>query len=266
MSYKKRVDALRLVSETADDTIRKNVRSNLRSLGLTSSAASTFLALVSCSPTSATTICNGARIPDSRVYCALEELRSKGMITVQFGTPNLYKALSPKGVFTNLKQQLTREHTEKIRRLEDLAQKIEVVRKRTQGSNEIELAHIIKGARNILGKMNKLIASAKKETTALISDPDALKGPKDGLIGAEERGVNIRMAAPSAQTRKAGIKELGVMRQLRCERCVLVVDQRTLLTVSNWKSGDMHAMMTRDSSLITMALRNFTNPICCVKT
>ena len=265
MSYELEVDQLKQQSETVDETVRENIRSALRSLGLTSSASSTFLALLSRPYASASTICNEAGIPDSKVYYALEELRSKGMITVQFGTPNLYKALSPREALTNLKQQLTQDYAEKNQKIDDLFQRLEAVRSKMQGSDEMELAYIIKGARNVVGKMNELIANARKDVTALISDPHMLEQIKEALLKAEERGVKVSLAAPSQQIKRKGLDQIGDVKRLHCECCVLVVDQRTLLAVSNWRSENMHAMMTQDKSLITMTLQNFNNPACCTR-
>lgn len=256
---------MRQASESAEEILKEDIRSGLKALGLTSGAASVLLALASRPNASATTICNEAGIPDSKVYYALEELRSKGMITVQYGTPNLYKALSPREALANLKRQLTEEHTERIQRADDLIEKLEAINARSGGSDEVELAYIIKGEKNVLGKMNELIANAKKEIVALISGPGILKEIRDSLARAKEKGVKVGLAVPLAQIRKAGVKDLGEVKQLRCECCVLVADQRILLVVSNWDSSDIHAMMTRDRSLITMTLQNFTNPSCCIR-
>lgn len=252
-------------SEPAEDALKEDIRSGLKALGLTSGAASVLLALTSRPNSSATTICNEASIPDSKVYYALEELRSKGMITVQFGTPNLYKALNPKEAFVNLKRQLTEEHTERIQRADDLVGRLEAISARAGGSDEVELAYIIKGEKNVLGKMNELTADAKKEIVALISDASILMGIKNSLARADARGVKVGLAVPSAHLRRAGVKDLGEVKQLRCVCCVIVADQRTLLVVSNWDSNDIHAMMTQDKSLITMTLQNFTNPSCCIR-
>jgi len=254
------------MDEPADEALKENVRSGLKSLGLTSASASVFLALIPRSNASATTICNEAGVPDSKVYYALEELQSKGMITVQHGAPNLYKALSPKEALANLKKRLTEEHLEKVERADDLAEKLEAMRSRARGSDEVELAYIIKGTRNVLGKMIELIADARKEITALISDQRILQEVKDPLHKASERGVEVNLAIPPTQMKKVGAKAIGQLRQLHCECCVLVTDRRTLFAISNWRSSDMHAMMTQDRSLITMTLQNFTNPSCCTRT
>jgi len=251
---------------SSDQVLKENIRSALRSLGLTSSASSAFLTLISRPSASATTICNDAGIPDSKVYYALEELQSKGMITVQHGTPNLYKAFSPKEAMSRLKDQLTQDHVEKLHKADELLQMLETVHLRAKGSSEVELAYIIKGTGNILEKMKSLIQDAKREIIALIFSPKILQEIREPLLKAEERGVKVGLAIPSSQIRKTPIKELRQVRHLRCECCALVVDQRTLLTVSNWNSGDIHAMMTQDRSLITLAIQNFTNPACCTRT
>lgn len=254
------------MSEPADEALKENIRSSLKSLGLTSTGASVFLALVSRPNASAATICNEAGVPDSKVYYALEELQSKGMIVVQFGTPNLYKALSPKEALASLRKRLTEEHIEKIQRVDDLAEKLEAVHSRAQGSDEVELAYIIKGRRNVLGKMTELVAGARKEITALISDQKILKEIKDPLYRAGERGVEVNLAIPSTQMKKAATKGIGQLKRLHCDCCILVADRRILFAISNWRSSDMHAMMTQDKSLITMTLQNFTNPSCCTGT
>jgi len=253
------------VGKPSYEVLKENVRSALKALGLTSSAASAFLTLITRPSASATTICNEAGIPDSKVYYALEELQSKGMITVQHGTPNLYKAVSPKEALSRLKDQLTQDHDEKLHRADDVVQMLETLHLRAQGSDEVELAYIIKGTGNVLEKMKNLIQDAKREIVALICSPKILQDIREPLLKADARGVSVGLAIPSSQIKKTRIKELQQVRHLRCECCILAVDQRILLTVSNWNSRDMHAMMTQDRSLITMALQNFTNPACCTK-
>lgn len=256
---------MRSVTEPAEKTLKEDIRSSLRSLGLTSTAASAFLALMSRPQASATTICNEAGIPDSKVYYALEELQSKGMITVQYGTPNLYKALAPREALASLKKQLTKEHMEKNQIVEDLGQKLEAVHARAQGSDDVELAYIIKGTRNVLAKMTEILSSSRKEIVALICDGGILQKVRDSLQKAGERGVEVRLAIPSTQLKKMKIEGIQELRRLRCECCVLVSDRRTLVVVSNWRSSGMHAMLTQDKSLITMTLQNFANPACCTK-
>jgi len=250
----------------SDQVLKENVRSALKALGLTSSASSAFLALISRPSASATTICNEAGIPDSKVYYALEELQSKGMITVQYGTPNLYKAVSPKEALSRLKDQLTQDHVEKLHKADALLQMLEALHLRAQGSSDVELAYIIKGTGNVLEKMKNLIQDAKREIIALIFSPKILQEIREPLLKADERGVSVGLAIPSSQIRKTPIKGLRQVKHLRCECCALVVDQRTLLTVSNWNSSNIHAMMTQDRSLITLAIQNFTNPSCCTRT
>jgi sugar-specific transcriptional regulator TrmB len=251
------------MSGAVEEVLREDIRSGLRGLGLSSSAASALVALMSRSSASATAICNEAGIPDSKVYYALEELRSKGMITVQYGTPNLYRALSPREALANLKRQLAEEYAEKARRADELARKLEAIRVKAGGSGEVELAYIIKGERNVLGRMNELIANARREVVALISGGAVLEKILRSLHDADRRGVKIYLAAPKTLLRKISVKDLGEVRRLLCECCMLAVDQSILLVVSNWNSSDMHAMMTQDRSLIALAARNFSNPNCC---
>jgi len=254
------------VGERAEEALKGSIRSSLKSLGLTSTGASVLLALISRPTASAAAICSESGVPDSKVYYALEELQSKGMITVQYGTPNLYKALSPKEALASLKKRITDEHVEKMQRVDDLAENLEAVHSRARGADEVELAYIIKGTTNVLRKMTELIAGARKEITALISDRKILQEIKDSLHRAGGRGVEVSLAIPSTLIKKAGIRGIGQLKRLHCECCILVTDRRTLIAVSSWRSSDMHAMMTQDRSLITMTLQNFTNPRCCTGT
>ena len=93
-----------------NQSVREGLISELKALDLSTIAAKTYLALLYKPGASASFLCNETGVPDSKIYYALNELSKKGMIVVQEGTPNTYRALHPKAVsYTHLTLPTNRE-------------------------------------------------------------------------------------------------------------------------------------------------------------
>ncbi len=236
----------------------------LNDLGLSSHETKAYLTLLFHPSSSAGSLSKKTSIPDSKIYYALDSLAKKGMIIIQQGTPKLYKALNPKEAISNLKQQMKKEFNEKIRKADDLAQKLSPLYETSEGAEEIELAYILRGLRNITNKMNELIKSSQKEVTVLISSPSIFQRIKNSLIDAKKRDVKIKIALNSTPEEIKDLKNLGSIKLLNCPCCILISDMMTLITVSNWKDENCSAIMTSDKNMIRISKEYFENPKCCL--
>lgn len=214
-------------------------------------------------------LCKETGIPDSKIYYALDGLSKKNMLIVQRGNPNIYVPMPPKDAIANLKQQLTERLNEKIKEADVLVDMLTPVYESAAKPDELEVAYIIRGRKNMINRMKTLIAAARKEITIFISHPEVLKGLKESLTEAKEkRRVKLNIAMTREIFEREDTSDLGKIRLLSCpiEQSVeslgmLITDMSTLITVSDW--FEEVAMLTQDENLIRVCRDYYDNPACC---
>ncbi len=214
-------------------------------------------------------LCKETGIPDSKIYYALDGLSKKGMILVQKGNPNIYLAVPPKDAIAILKNQLTETLNEKIKEADALVDMLTPIYDSAEKSEELEVAYIIRGQRNIINRMKAIIENTRKEITIFISYPTVLKALKESLINAKEkRKVKLNIAMTREVFEKEDASNLGQIRLLCCspEHSIdtlgmLISDMKTLLTVSDWM--DEAALLTQDQNLIRVTKDYYDSPSCC---
>ncbi len=214
------------------------------------------------------TLCKETGIPDSKIYYALDGLSKKGMIEVQKGNPNIYLPTSPKEAVANLKNQLTENLNEKLKEADVLVDMLTPIHESAERPDELEVAYIIRGQKNIISRMKALIETARKEITVFISYPAVLKGLKEALIEAKEkRGVTLNIALTQEVYENENASDLGDIRLLCCSPDsvstvgMIISDMKTLLTVSDW--SEESALLTQDQNLIRIARNYYNSPSCC---
>jgi len=251
---------------------RDRIVSRLRELGLSSHEALAYATLLRHSSMTASTLCKETGIPDSKIYYALDGLSEKGMLIVQKGNPNIYLPMPPRDAIVNLKEQLTEEFNEKTKEADVLADLLTPIYESVEKSEELEIAYIIRGRRNIINRMKALIETARKEVTIFVSYGGVLGELKDSLIKArEKRKVNLNVAVTQEVFEKEDLSDLGHILLLCCppdlasidSLGMLITDVKTLLTVANWV--DETAILTQDQNLIRVCRSYFDNPTCCTK-
>jgi len=195
------------------------------------------------------------------------------MLVVQKGNPSVYLPVSPKEAVGNLKNQLTENLKEKIKeadaRARVLIDMLMPIYESVEKSEELEVAYIIRGQKNIINRMKALVETAHKEVTAFISYAAVLRGLKEALIDAKERRrVKLNVAMTPEVFEEEDCSYLGEVRLLRCsgEQSIdslgmLISDMKTLITVSDWM--DEAALLTQDRNLIRVAKDYFDSPSCC---
>ena len=246
--------------EKISPTVVENLSSKLKMLGLSTYAAKTYLALVSKPSASAGLLCTETGIPDSKMYYALSELQKKGLIITQSGTPNMYKALHPKEAIGSLKQQLNEELTQKTSQADSLADSLAPLFESVEGKEEIELAYVIRGKKNIVKKMRDLIDSAKREAVVYISEKELLQELTPTIKNARKR-VQVKLALLRKLAKTANLEFDDHVKMLKCRCNMVIADMKTLITISG--GGDGIAIMTNDKALITMSREYYENPSCC---
>jgi len=236
--------------------------SRLKDLELPTHEAMAYITLLTHSNMTASALCKETGIPDSKIYYALDGLSKKGMLIVQRGNPNIYRPVPPKEAVASLKQQMTEAFNEKMIEADVLVDVLTPVYESAEKSEELEVAYIIRGQKNIINRMKTLIEAARKEITIFIPYPAVLRDLKESLTEAKEkRRVKLNIAVTQEVFEKEDSSNLGDVRLLCCSVGMLISDLSTLLTLSDWIEET--AMLTQDHNMIRVARDYYDNPACC---
>jgi len=188
---------------------KEKILSQLKELGLSTYEAATYVTLLVHPNIPASTLCKETGIPDSKIYYGLHGLLKKGMIIVQKGVPKIYRAAHPKEAIANLKNLLMEILNEKMEKADTLINVLSPIYESAEKQQEIELAYIIRGQRNIIRKMSDLIKSARKEITLLISHLSIIQSLKTTLNNAKQRRVTLNLAVAQEVLKKENPAEFG---------------------------------------------------------
>jgi sugar-specific transcriptional regulator TrmB len=244
---------------------RDRIVSRLKELDVSTHEALAYVTLLTRPKMTAAGLCKETGIPDSKIYYALDGLSKKGMLIVQKGNPNIYMPTPPNDAIANLKNQLTESLNEKMKEADALADILMPMYDSTERSEELEIAYIVRGQKNVINRMKALVETARKEITIFIAYPDAFKELKESLQEAKEkRRVKLNIAMTKDVFEMGGSSDLGEIRLLHCSvdsLGMLISDMKTLLTVSDWTDGA--ALLTQDQNLITVTKDYFDSPSCC---
>ena len=245
-----------------ETVVRERMVSRLKELELPTQEAMAYVTLLTHSNMTAGALCKETGIPDSKIYHALDGLSKKGMLVVQRGNPNVYHPVPPKETVASLKQQISEAFNEKMMEADVLVDVLTPIYESADKSEELEVAYIIRGQKNIINRMKALIEAARKEITIFISVPAVLRELKESLKEAEEkRRVKLNIAVTQEVFEKEDSSNLGDVRLLCCSVGMLISDLNTLLTLSDWM--DETAMLTQDHNMIRVARDYYDNPACC---
>ena len=236
--------------------------SRLKELELSTHEAMAYVTLLTHSNMTAGALCKETGIPDSKIYHALDGLSKRGMLIVQRGNPNIYRPVPPREAIANVKHQMTEAFNEKMMEADVLVDVLTPVYESAEKSEELEVAYIIRGQKNIINRMKALIEASRKEITIFVSIPAVLRELEEPLTEARERRrVKLNIAVTREIFEKENSPDLGHVRLLCCSVGMLISDMNTLLTLSDWM--DETAMLTQDRNMIRVARDYYDNPACC---
>lgn len=249
---------------------RDRIVTRLKDLGLSSYEALVYTTLLKHSSMTASMLCKETDIPDSKIYYVLDGLDKKGMLTMQKGNPSFYRSVAPKDALLNLKERLAQEFKEKTNEIEVLADLLTPVYESVEKSEQLEVAYIVRGQKNIINRMKALIETAHQEVAIFISYPGIIDELKESLVAAKDkRRVKIYIGVTKTVYEKSDFSGLKPVGLLCCSPDLpsldtlgmLITDAKTLLTISNWI--DETAMLTQDPNVIRVVRSYFDNPTWC---
>ncbi len=247
-----------------EDIAANQIISQLKELGLSTHEALTYTTLLTHPNMTANALCSETKIPDSKIYYALDALSKKGMITVQQSTPSIYRAIAPNEAITNLKQQLKDELDGKIKQADVVISKLTPIYDSAEKPEELEIAYILRGRKSIVNRMKTLIQSSKREITIFMTLPEVLQEIHPALKEAKEKKrIKLNLAVTSQIADSQELADLGDVRILYCNLAMFISDMKTLVTLTNWPNEV--ALMTQDQGIIRAGRDYYDNPRCCGK-
>ncbi len=245
-----------------NDAIAKDrILQGLKNLNLSTYEAEVYATLLAHPSMSASALCKQTGISDTKIYYALDGLSEKGMLIVRNSSPKIYKPVPPNEAISNLKQRLTEKLKEELKEADVLVDMLVPIYESAEKQDELEVAYIINGKINIENKMKALMASAKREITFFVSYPMLYRDLEQALREALNHRIKLNVAMTEQMLKTENIKGLGDTRQLCCDVTLLIIDMKTLVTVTDLKFSET-AMLSQDQNLIRVARDYYENSMC----
>jgi len=136
----------------------------LKELGLSEYEAHAYACLLRHGVLTAQEVSNGADVPQSRVYDALDELKQKGFINVQPGRPKKFGPIEPETAIEHFCEFKQRQYDEELSRVKRLGEHLaDTLEDKTQPTEQSEICWTYSDRHRILEKLSELTASATSE-------------------------------------------------------------------------------------------------------
>lgn len=164
---------------------------HLEALGLSAYAARTFVALQTIGEATARDISEVASVPRTRVYDAVEELQSWGLVDVQQSTPKQFWAVSSETTSRRFESEVSYRLDELVSALDSLG---EVSR-----SEEQQGVWTVTGEETVSDRVIDFIENAEDELVYMTVEELLTDTLVEHLQSANERGVTIRLGAMSPE-------------------------------------------------------------------
>ena len=204
----------------------------LETLGLSSYAARTLVALFSIGEGTARDISEVSEVPRTRVYDAIDELRQHGLVDVQQSSPQQFWAVSPETTGRTFQREFSHRIDTLLEALDDLPT--------SSITEEQRGVWTVTGRETITERILDFIAAAEDEIVFTTIDSLLTDDVVAALQDASDRGVSIKLGAMSVETEKTineVVPEADLFETMwewsdsPAGRLLLVDQQRTLVSV-----------------------------------
>lgn len=174
------------------------VKFQLTNMGLNEYQASALAHLMFLGETKATTLSKASGVPNARIYGVLDELSQKGLIIIRPGRPALYAPLTPQEIADALETATREDIRRELTIIQSYRGEFEKASERVflkAGTSEqrTSLIRIISVGEVSLEETKKLYRQAKEKLMISTRAMEYVDEVKDELVGAVERGVDVRM-------------------------------------------------------------------------
>lgn len=238
------------MSADPPDQARSTAVKQLKSLGLSTYAARTLVALVSLGEGTAQDVSDVADVPRTRVYDAVDELRNQGLVDVQQSTPKRFWAISTETTGRYFEQ----EYAHRVNTLTEALDALEPV----ENTAEQRGVWTVTGRGTVTDRVTDFVGTAEEEIVFMTVEDLLTEEIIDSLGTASDRGVSIRLAemSQSAETslrnEVPGAKwfdSLWDWSETPAGRLLMVDQRKTLVSVLVPGNGD-HPPEPRDETAI----------------
>jgi sugar-specific transcriptional regulator TrmB len=222
----------------------------LTALGLSTYAARTFVALVSLGEGTAQDVSEIADVPRTRVYDAVEELQTRGLVDVQQSTPKRFWAISTE----TTGRQFEQEYANRVSLLTEALGTLESVER----SSEQRGVWTVTGRDTVTSRVEDFIEAADAEIVYMTVGDLLTEAIITRLAAASDRGVSIKLAAMSQSTEATFRDEVPGAQPFEslwdwsdtpAGRLLMVDQEKTLVSVLVPGEGD-HPPAPRDETAI----------------
>lgn len=166
-----------MTEETHDEAVDR-----LKTFGLSTYAARTFVALVELGSGTAEEVSDAVDVPRTRVYDAAEELRDRGLVTVEDATPRRFHPASV-GVAG---RTLEREFLARVDDLTDALASMEASDR--EGAGTVET---VTGSDAVTAELRSMVADAEREVVYASGEVSPTETELSELRAAAERNVRV---------------------------------------------------------------------------
>lgn len=204
--------------------VQTNFLTKLKDFGLNSYESKIWTALLSREVSTAGELSDIANVPRSRSYDVLESLEKKGFVIMKQGKPIKYIVVPPEEVIERIKKKVKETSEKQIDLMNKLKSKQIIDELNTLYSQGIdliepsELTGSIKGRFNLYNHLESMIKNAK-ESVIISTTANGLERKhyalKNILSKAKQKGIKIRIAAPTLKENTKTVKELSKTAELK---------------------------------------------------
>ncbi|UCE13294.1 MAG: hypothetical protein JSV04_14045 [Candidatus Heimdallarchaeota archaeon] len=244
-----------------EDSSIDTLVSVLMDIGLTRNEARAYMELLPRESATASYLVRQTGIPDSKIYYIMDNLQKEGFIIVQEGKPKKYVAINPSNALENMRTKFTAEYENKIAILDQLVNSLAPIYHDREDAPK--LAYIIKGKNNVINQVKRLMIDAQSSIILMIPTLEIFHLLEKTIEGVQkEKITTMGLYHKSIPTEPLPFKFQGIA----CECFFLIVDNKILLTISNWKADLWYAIWTTETSLIEVSQGYFSSPCCTYET
>ncbi|MFX0053268.1 MAG: TrmB family transcriptional regulator [Candidatus Hermodarchaeota archaeon] len=241
------------------DQLEKRLVDDLMEANLTRNEARAYLALLPLETAAASKLVEKTGIPDSKIYRTMDNLQKKGLIILQEGVPKKFIAIHPVEAMENLRTIFKTEYTRRMVSIDKLIESLVPIYQDHEESPKI--AYIIKGRSNIFNHARRLIDEAVSSITLMMPNTEVFYPLEQSIKHAQERISDLKLGF---YHQKLPTKSFPFKYQvINCNCFFLIIDNKILLTISNWNTSYWHAIWTTEISLLEVSQGYFSSPSCC---
>ncbi len=193
-------------------SVDENTKATLRELGLNAYEVDAYLVLLECGQMTAMEISREAKVPYSKIYEVLNQLKEKGWIRSSETRPFKYHPVSPAEAATYTKQRLEDkyQHWEQTvaETLQPLYEKRDLVER-----PDILILH---GQQAVVTKLEEVVKKANKEV--MIAAPTFAKpiiASADVLLSGLKKTVTVKLMAAGKNSDWSALKKIEGISELR---------------------------------------------------